>query len=413
MQRRSPLAIGWALATIAGAADGGDGCRRDRRGSAVHPSTISAVKTILVVDDEPEIVRLVRDYLEHGGFAVVTASDGRGAHRMLRRAGCALTLVLALLGVAVAGAVWLLASALGIVATGTFARLVSVAGLLLGALALVAAVAAGRRLAAPAERLVDAAGRIEAGDLSLRVPERGPAGLRSLARAFNSMSGRLEATEARRRSVVAEVAHELRTPLSIIRGQAEAVSDGVSTPGPERMIPILDAVRSLEVLVDDLTTLGLTEAGALRLRREPVDLAVLVHDTLEAGRPPAATAGVTLTADLTGAPASLEADPARLRGVLSNLVSNALRHSSPGGSVRVVARPAAAMTGVELSVVDDGEGIPAELLPHVLERFVKGDGSPGSGLGPAIVRDVVEAHGGSVEVASVPGEGTTVTRFLP
>ncbi|HEY2703642.1 MAG TPA: ATP-binding protein [Candidatus Dormibacteraeota bacterium] len=345
----------------------------------------------------------------HGG----AGWKGPGAHRMLRRAGCAITLVLALLGIAGAGAVWLLASALGIVATGTFARLVSVAGLLLGALALVAAVAAGRRLAAPAERLVDAAGRIEAGDLSVRVPVRGPAGLRSLARAFNSMSGRLEATEARRRSVVAEVAHELRTPLSIIRGQAEAVTDGVYTPGPERMIPILDAVRSLEVLVDDLTTLGLAEAGALRLRREPVDLAVLVHDTLEAQRAAAATAGVTLSADLSGAPAALEADPARLRGVLSNLVGNALRHSSPGGSVRVVARPAAAPPGVELSVVDDGEGIPAELLPHVLERFVKGDGSPGSGLGLAIVRDVVEAHGGSVDVASVPGEGTTVTLFLP
>jgi two-component system sensor histidine kinase BaeS len=333
---------------------------------------------------------------------------------MVRRAGCALSLLLAVLGLAGAAAVWLVASALGIVASGTFARLVSVAGLLLGALALVAAVAAGRRLVAPAGRLVAASGRIEAGDLSVRVPVRGPAELRSLARAFNAMSSRLEATEARRRSVVAEVAHELRTPLSIIRGQAEAIADGVYTPGPERMVPILDAVRSLEVLVDDLTTLGLAEAGALRLRREPVDLAVLVHDTLETRRATAAAAGVTLVADLTGAPAVLEADPARLRGVLSNLVGNAVRHSVRGGSVRVVVRPdGGGAPGVELRVVDEGEGIPAELLPHVLERFVKGEGSPGSGLGLAIVRDVVEAHGGSVEVASVQGEGTTVTLHLP
>jgi two-component system sensor histidine kinase BaeS len=315
--------------------------------------------------------------------------------------------------VAGTAAVWLVASALGVVGSGTFARLISVAALLLGVLALVAAVAAGRRLAAPADRLVAAAGQVEAGDLGVRVPVRGPAELRSLARAFNSMSTRLEATEARRRSVVAEVAHELRTPLSIIRGQAEAIADGVYAPGPERMGPILDAVRSLEVLVDDLTTLGLAEAGALRLRREPVDLAVLVHDTLEAHRGAAEAAGVALTADLTAALAPVEADPARLRGVLSNLVGNALRHTSRGGSVRVLARPAPDPPGVELRVVDDGEGIAPELLPHVLDRFVKGEGSPGSGLGLAIVRDVVEAHGGTVTVASVRGEGTTVTLRLP
>jgi two-component system sensor histidine kinase BaeS len=332
---------------------------------------------------------------------------------MMRRVGCALALLLLVLGVAGTAAVWLVASALGVVGSGTFARLISVAALLLGVLALVAAVAAGRRLAAPADRLVAAAGQVEAGDLGVRVPVRGPAELRSLARAFNSMSGRLEATEARRRSVVAEVAHELRTPLSIIRGQAEAIADGVYAPGPERMIPILDAVRSLEVLVDDLTTLGLAEAGALRLRREPVDLAVLVHDTLEAHRAAAEAAGVALTSDLSAALTPLEADPARLRGVLSNLVSNALRHTSRGGSVRVLAGPVAEPPGVELRVVDDGEGIAPELLPHVLDRFVKGEGSPGSGLGLAIVRDVVEAHGGSVTVASVRGEGTTVTLRLP
>jgi two-component system sensor histidine kinase BaeS len=332
---------------------------------------------------------------------------------MMRRVGCVLTLLLLVLGMAGTAAVWLVASALGVVGSGTFARLISIAALLLGVLALVAAVAAGRRLAAPADRLVAAAGQVEAGDLGVRVPVRGPAELRSLARAFNSMSTRLEATEARRRSVVAEVAHELRTPLSIIRGQAEAIADGVYAPGPERMGPILDAVRSLEVLVDDLTTLGLAEAGALRLRREPVDLAVLVHDTLEAHRSAAEAAGVALTADLSPTLGPLEADPARLRGGLSNLVGNALRHTSRGGSVRVLARPAPEPPGVELRIVDDGEGIAPELLPHVLDRFVKGEGSPGSGLGLAIVRDVVEAHGGEVTVASVRGEGTTVTLRLP
>jgi two-component system sensor histidine kinase BaeS len=341
------------------------------------------------------------------------AWHGPGARRMRRRVGCLVLLLLLLLGTAGTAAVWLVASALGIVGSGTFAHLVSAAALLLGVLAVVVAVGATRRLAVSAGRLVEASGRIEAGDLSVRVPVRGPAELRSLARAFNAMTGRLEETEQRRRSVVAEVAHELRTPLSIIRGQAEAVVDGVYPADPERMTPILDAVRSLEALVDDLTTLGLAEAGALRLRREPVDLAVLVHDTLEAHRAVAGAAGVELGADVDPGLGPVEADPARLRGVLSNLVGNALRHTPRGGSVRILARRLPSEPAVELRVVDDGEGIPAELLPHVLERFVKGPGSPGSGLGLAIVRDVVEAHGGSVEVTSTSGAGTAVTLRLP
>jgi two-component system, OmpR family, sensor histidine kinase BaeS len=341
------------------------------------------------------------------------AWHGPGARRMRRRAGCLALLLLLLLGTAGTAAVWLVASALGIVGSGTFARLVSVGALVLGVLAVVVAVGATRRLAVAAGRLVEASGRIEEGDLGVRVPVRGPAELRSLARAFNAMTGRLEENERRRRSVVAEVAHELRTPLSIIRGQAEAISDGVYPATPERMAPILDAVRSLEVLVDDLTTLGLAEAGALRLRREPVDLAVLVHDTLDAHRAAAEAAGIALDGGVDPRIGPVEADPARLRGVLSNLVNNALRHGARGGSVRVLARRLESPPAVEVRVVDDGEGIPAELLPRVLDRFVKGAGSPGSGLGLAIVRDVVEAHGGAVEVTSAPGEGTAVTLRLP
>lgn len=353
-------------------------------------------------EGEPWPPRGPHDWRHHGG-----------RRRMMRRAGCALLLLLTVLGVAGTAAVWLVASALGVVGSGTFARLVSVAALLAGGLALLVAVAAGRRLAAPADRLVAAAERIEAGDLAVRVPERGPAELRSLARAFNAMSGRLEANEARRRSVIAEVAHELRTPLSIVRGQAEAIADGVYPPTPERIAPILDAVRTLEVLVDDLTVLGLAEAGALRLQREPVDVAVLVHDTVEAHRAVAGAAGVTVGTDVAAELEPVEADPARLRGVLANLVGNSLRHTPPGGTVRVLATPLGDTSGVEIRVVDDGEGIPPELLDRVLDRFVKGEGSPGSGLGLAIVRDVVEAHGGAVSVASVRGEGTTVTLRIP
>ncbi len=172
-------------------------------------------------------------------------------------------------------------------------------------------------------------------------------------------------------------------------------------------------MRTLEVLVEDLTVLGLAEAGALRLDREPVDVAVLVHDTVEAHRAAAEAAGMTLGVDVDAELAPLEADPARLRGVLANLVGNSLRHTAAGGTVRVLAEPLGDAPGVEIRVVDDGEGIPPELLGRVLDRFVKGEGSPGSGLGLAIVRDVVEAHGGAVSVASVPGEGTSVTLRIP
>jgi signal transduction histidine kinase len=225
------------------------------------------------------------------------------------------------------------------------------------------------------------------------------------------MSARLEADEVRRRSVLADVAHELRTPLTIIRGQAEAIADGVYPPRPEQMVPILAATRTLEKLVDDLRTSALADAGILRLDREPVDVAVLVAETAEAFRPAAASAGVALVEDVDADTPVVEGDSARLSSVVANLVSNGLRHTPAGGTVRVTGRGVDG--SVEITVGDNGEGIPADLLPRVFERFVKGRSSNGSGLGLAIVRDVVEAHGGTVTIDSVPGEGTTVRVTLP
>ncbi len=268
-----------------------------------------------------------------------------------------------------------------------------------------------RRLAAPVGALIEGAHRIEGGDLSTRVPVRGPADLRSLARALNDMSSRLEAEETRRRSVVADIAHELRTPLTIIRGQAEAIADGMYPADAEHMAPIVTATESLEMLVNDLSTLTLLEGGTLRLRREPIDVDVLVNETLDAFRPEAVSAGVQLIEAVDPQLPPLDADPARLRGVLGNLVNNALAHSKRGGSIRV--EGIAAGGRIRLTVRDDGEGIPADLLPRVFDRFVKGPASTGSGLGLAIVRDVVEAHGGTVEATSTPGAGTAISLILP
>jgi two-component system sensor histidine kinase BaeS len=174
---------------------------------------------------------------------------------------------------------------------------------------------------------------------------------------------------------------------------------------------VLAATRTLEVLVDDLRTLALAEAGSLHLQRESVDLGVLVHDTFATFADAAVTAGVRLVAALDPPDIVIEADAVRMGSVLANLVGNALRHAHRGGEVRVEAGHTA--DGVRIVVRDDGDGIPAELLPRVFDRFVKGADSPGSGLGLAIVRDIVEAHGGKVAVASTPGVGTEVRLSLP
>jgi signal transduction histidine kinase len=273
---------------------------------------------------------------------------------------------------------------------------------------LVVAVAVGgiRRMTRPVGTLIEAAGRIESGDYSAQVPESGPQDLRSVARAFNSMSARLKTTDEQRRSFLADVAHELRTPLSVIRGQAEAIADGVYPGDAAHVAPILDATQTLDRLVEDLRTLVLTDAGNLVLHREPTDLGALVADTLDSFKTQAEGAGVTLKADIADDLPSIDIDPARIRSVIGNLISNAIRHTPPGGSIS--AGVTASGDGLVVTLTDSGEGIPPDLLPRVFERFVKGANSPGSGLGLAIAHDIVAAHGGKLEIESEPGSGTRV-----
>ena len=335
----------------------------------------------------------------------------RHGRRIARRIGCFAGLALLVLLSAIFGVVWLVLSAFGAVNSAPFDTAVAVTALVLGGLAILVALLVLRRLAAPVGALIEGAHRIEAGDLSARVPVRGPSDLRSLARAMNQMSGRLEAEETQRRSVLADIAHELRTPLSIIRGQAEAIADGIYPADAEHMAPIVSATESLEMLVDDLGTLTLAESGALRLHREPIDVAVLVNETLQAFGADARAAGVQLNEQVDADLPALDADPARMRGVLGNLVRNALVHARRGGTIGV--EGVASNGWIHLTVRDDGAGIPADLLPRVFDRFVKGPSSTGSGLGLAIVRDVVEAHGGSVGATSSEAHGTAITLQLP
>jgi len=267
-----------------------------------------------------------------------------------------------------------------------------------------------RRMTRPLNNLIDAARRIESGDYSAQVPEWGSQDLRSVARAFNSMSARLKAMDEQRRSFLADVTHELRTPLSVIRGQAEAISDGVYPADAAHLAPILDATATLDRLVDDLRTLVLTDAGNLVLHKEPTDIGALVHDTVESFGPQAQSAGVSLTVEVDDKIPTVEVDPARIRQVIGNLLSNAIRHTPSGGSVKVAVNSTGSQ--VTITVIDTGEGIPPDLQPHVFERFVKGPNSTGSGLGLAIAREIVTAHSGRIDVSSSPS-GTTLTVALP
>jgi signal transduction histidine kinase len=312
---------------------------------------------------------------------------------------------------AVVLAAWLVANVLGITGAATVVRLASLALLVLVVIAFSGGGRMVRRFTRPVGDLVDAASQIEAGDLTVRVRERGPREVRTVARAFNEMAEQLEATDTRRRTFLADVTHELRTPLSVIRGRAEGIVDGVYPGDPEHVAPVLEAARTLEGLIEDLRTLALADAGGLTLRREPVDVGLLVNETLALFAGAAEGAGVRVGADLQPDLPLVQADPARIQSVVSNLISNAIRHTPSGGSVDAAVKRSGDF--LEVSVRDSGDGIAPELLPDIFERFVKGSSSSGSGLGLAIVRDLVVAHGGAIEAASQPGSGTTMRFTLP
>src|SRR2546430_3750253 len=195
---------------------------------------------------------------------------------------------------------------------------------------------------------------------------------------------------------MADVTHELRTPLSVIRGQAEAIADGVYPADEVHLAPILDATKTLDRLVEDLKTLVDTDAGNLVLHKESNDLAALVRDTVESFHPQAESAGITLTTEIAENLASRDVDPSRMRQVVGNLLSNAIRHTPSGGSLKV------AVDASGFTVADTGEGIPPDLQPHVFERFAKGPNSTGSGLGLPIAPDTVHAPSGRIQVASDP-----------
>jgi len=268
-----------------------------------------------------------------------------------------------------------------------------------------------RRMAAPIGDVMEAADRVAGGDYSTRVQVRGPGEVGRLASSFNQMTERLQANETQRRALLADVAHELRTPLSVIRGNVEGMLDGVYPPDEAHLGPVLEETAVMARLLDDLQTLSTAEAGVLRLHRERIDPAALAQDAAAAFRSRADRAGVGLDCRAAGPVPEVDVDPVRIGEVLANLLTNAIRHTPSGGAVRVVVEPAPG--GVAFTVADTGPGIDARDLPHVFDRFVKSADSGGAGLGLAIARSLVEAHGGRITAASAPGQGTTMRFVLP
>ncbi|HEU4423155.1 MAG TPA: ATP-binding protein [Pilimelia sp.] len=274
---------------------------------------------------------------------------------------------------------------------------------------------AASRLVRPIRALTSAAQRMGASARAVRVDPIAKGEVGQLAEAFNAMSARLENTEAQRKAMVSDIAHELRTPLGNVRGWLEATQDGVATIEPELISSLLEEVVLLQYLVDDLQDLAQADAGTLALHPEPIDARDLVDQVTAAHQGRADKNGVTLRAATRGR-LELTADPARLRQALGNLVTNAVRYTPPGGEVTVTGRRVDG--NIVLEVVDTGAGISAQDVPYVFDRFWRADRSRsrntgGSGLGLAITRHIVEAHGGSVSAESILGGGSTFRLVLP
>ena len=296
----------------------------------------------------------------------------------------------------------------------------------LGAIVLALALGAflARNLTRPIRELTAATRAVARDQLGQQVPVRSQDELGQLAASFNRMSSDLAHANELRRQMTADVAHELRTPLSLLLGYTEGLQDGKLAGKSETYAVMHDSARQLQRLVEDLGTLALADAGELPLNRRPVDPTALLERAALAHMAQADAQGVTLAVRAADDLPAVNVDPDRFAQVLGNLISNALRYTAAGGEIILSAelagpRPAGSPGDAQvlLRVRDTGSGIAADDLPHIFDRFYRGDKSRQtqhgeSGLGLAIVRSLVEGHGGVIEAASAPGEGATFTIAL-
>jgi len=302
------------------------------------------------------------------------------------------------------------------VATGLGVLIATVAALLIGAWLT-------RVLTRPLRHLTQAIQQLAKGNLASQAPVETRDEFGQVAAAFNDMAKQLARIEEARRHLVADVAHELRTPLTIIQGQLELVQQGVSQPGPEALLPIQDEVARLTGLVSDLHQLSLAEAGRLPLAQRPTDVAGLLQRIVDNFQIEAEERGLNLSLESPCGELVADVDPHRMTQVFVNLLGNAMRYTPADGRVTVLlnkcgSNPASGEERIQASFTDTGPGISQEHLPHVFERFYRGEEdrsreSGGMGLGLAIAKSLVEAHHGSIEVRSVLGQGATFIVHLP
>lgn len=304
---------------------------------------------------------------------------------------------------------------------GSILRTLLGAGGVLALVLLILATVFARRLSRPLRNLTAAAQSVAAGNLDIQVPGTRIRELDELADAFNRMAHALADADRQRRQMTADVAHELRTPLAIIKGRLEGLQDGVYQATPAQVGRLLEETALLERMIDDLRTLALAEAGQLPLYPEQVDPRDLLEDVAAAFTSQAATQGIDLRVEAPDTLPPISVDPQRMSQVFANLVTNALRYTPKGGCVTLCGeldRSGATECGVVLRVRDTGRGIAPEDLSHIFDRFWRADrsrarSSGGSGLGLAIARQIVVAHGGTIQASSDVGQGTTMTITLP
>jgi len=288
---------------------------------------------------------------------------------------------------------------------------------LIGFFILIAAVFFGvrnlRRMSMPLDELLEASSRVADGDFAVRVEERGPFEVRALLREFNSMAEKLELNDKQRRNMLADISHELRSPITIMQGNLEGMIDGVYAADAERLKSLYDETQILSRLVDDLRTLALAESGSLQLKREPTDLGLLIREVVSGFEARANEKKIRFEFQVVDVEA-IEIDPLRIREVLTNVVANAVRYTPSGGEIKVGVTESAVpeKRSVTVFVQDSGEGIQAEDLSRIFDRFYKSSDSGGMGLGLSIAKYLVEAHGGKIWAESEAGQGTKISFTL-
>jgi signal transduction histidine kinase len=289
-------------------------------------------------------------------------------------------------------------------------------GLIAIAIALIITFILSRRILSPIRALTTTAKRLGQGDFSQRVHVKDRGEVRELAETFNSMASDIERTEKLRRNMVADVAHELRTPLSNVAGYLEAIRDDVIKPDIAVIASLSEEVDLLSRLVDDLQELALADAGELKLIRQPEDLSQLIEQSIKAIQIKLKDKGLEVSVDITDSLPLVNIDYHRISQVFRNLLANAITHTASGGKITVSARPE--NKWVRVSIEDTGEGIPPGDLPNMFERFYRVDKSRaraagGSGLGLTIAKRLVEAHGGTISVKSELGKGSCFSFTIP